>query len=141
MFMTCVGGARRGRQETLAQGLAPDQHPEAHLISVGERDLGVHVVPDQAHSHRHHDAVLGVPRRAAHGAPVVHPRLVHDGVGGAVLPGAYREAHPLLAVAVELVDVERVQRRRARPGVDLRLEPLDPQLRQPDPLAPTRGRV
>ena len=60
-------------------------------------------------------------------------------VVGGVLPRVHGEAHPRLAVAVELLDVLGVQRRRARARVDLGLEPRQAGAGQGDPLPPPDG--
>ena len=54
-----------------------------------------------------------------------------------VLPGVHGEPHPGLPVAVELLDVRGVQRRRAGPGVDLGLEPRQADSGHTDPLPPS----
>ncbi len=52
-------------------------------------------------------------------------RLGDHGVGCGTLPGVDLEAHPRVAVALEPLEVERVQRRGSSAGVDLGLEVAD----------------
>ena len=66
-------GAARVDDEALPQGLAADQHPEAHLVALRQRHLRGDRPADQADGHLH-DVPLGlVARRAAHDAAVVDP--------------------------------------------------------------------
>ena len=84
----------------------------------------------------HHDAVLGVPRGAAHGASIVHGELDPQLVIVVVLPGVNRETHPVVSVALELLDVVGVQGGGLRSGVDFRLYVRHADIGQAYPFTP-----
>src|SRR5690606_27505353 len=102
--------AGRIHNEAAAERFAADQHPEAHLVAVREGDLGDDLAVDEAEQELDHDAVLLVAGRAANGATIKDRALDDLGVVLAVLPGFDLEADPRRAVALELDDLERVER-------------------------------
>src|SRR5436190_7611436 len=120
-------------EEPLAQGFPADEQPEAHLVAAAERHLGRdHPLADPQ---REQDDVplLDVPRRAPHPAHVVDRELGGDRVLGSLLPRVDREPHPWVPVPLELLEIERVQRRGPRAGVELGLDPADAELGQTHP--------
>src|SRR6478672_10751849 len=133
---TAAVGGRDVDDVPLLEDLASDQQAEAHLVATRQRHLGGHHPVEEPQVEPDDDTVLGVTRRAPDRTPVEHRHLDHDRVLGAALPRVHLEAGPPLAVALELLEGERVQRRRTRAGVDLGLHPLDADTRKADPLTP-----
>src|SRR6478672_5693469 len=89
----------------------PTHGPAGATAAVGGRDVDDVSLLEEPQVEPDDDTVLGVTRRAPDRTPVEHRHLDHDRVLGAALPRVHLEAGPPLAVALELLEGERVQRR------------------------------
>ena len=65
-------GRRRINDIALAQRLTADQHAKHHLVSAGQRHLCGNHLTTQTNVHDDDQAILGVPRRTANRASIVH---------------------------------------------------------------------
>ena len=87
-------GARRVDDEALAQRLAADEHPEAHLVAVAQGRLGRAPAGRRAEVEQHDDALLACgPRSCAPrgGRAPAHSTAPRRRLG--VLPRVHPEAH------------------------------------------------
>ncbi|MBG9887291.1 hypothetical protein ABE10_12300 [Bacillus toyonensis] len=128
-------GACRIDEESLAQRLTPDEHAETHLAAVAEGHLGRQPAPAEHQVEEHDDPALSMAGGAAH-VPAIEDRKLHRDQLVCALPWTDVEANPRIAIAFELMDMLRVQRGTASAGVDLGLDPGNPDIRQTDPLSP-----
>lgn len=134
-------GLRGVDEEALSEYLAADEHPKTHLIAVCEGDLAGDFAPRDREPCHDDETILDVARRTAHRPSIVNGRLDGSDIFEACLPGAHQEPHIRHLVALELFDIEGVQRRSARARVDFRLDPRDVHIGKIDPFTPAQEHV
>ena len=129
-----VLAALRIHQNPAHHRLAAQQHPVAHGIAVGERQLHLPALLAEHQPLPDHVAVLRDTAGVAHLPPRYHGGLVAHHHGPVALEGMDLKAHPGAPVALEGNDVGGVEGGGGRTGIDAGLDRRQPGVREAAPL-------
>ncbi len=104
------------------------EHAKQHGLAIGQRQLDRPFAPREREPREDDEALLTVPPRIAHPAPIDDGGLAMNDDVVAPLQRVHPESHMVDAATPKGVDIEGVEGRGPGPGIDLGLDQRDPQI-------------